>query len=606
MATASPQAASGTPRLVLALAALGIVYGDIGTSPLYSIKESFLPAHGVAPSAANVLGVLSLIVWSLLLVISVKYLIFILRADNRGEGGILALTSLITPTHALRRGRWGLIVLGLFGTALLYGDGMLTPAVSVLSAIEGLEVVTPRLAPYIVPLTVAIIAALFLVQRNGTARVGRVFGPVMVLWFVSIALLGIPHIVRAPEVLGALLPTHAIRFFLDNGWHGFVVLGSVFLVVTGGEALYADMGHFGRAPIRLAWFGLVLPALLLNYFGQGALLIREPAAVENPFYRMVPEPLLLPVVVLAATAAVIASQALISGAYSLTLQAVQLGYSPRLRIEHTSATERGQIYMPFVNWGLMLSCIALVVGFRTASNLAAAYGIAVTTTMLITTILFHFVAREKWGWSLLKIPHGGWFPLVIGAIVFTFLATWKRGRQVLAERMRERSIPRDAFVEQLLQHPPHRARGTAVFLYGSTTGTPPALLHNLKHNGVLHERVVFLNIRTEEVPQVADPERATVTDLGHGLWQVTLRYGFMEDADVPAALASLGHPSLVFNAMQTTYFLGRETLIATKNPGMAIWREKLFAFMAQNARSAASYFKLPPNRVVELGSQVEL
>ena len=615
-------------RAVLMLAALGIVYGDIGTSPLYSIKESFLPAHGVMPTPENVLGVLSLIVWALLLVVSVKYLVFILRADNRGEGGILALTSLITPTHALRRGRWGLIALGLFGTALLYGDGMLTPAVSVLSALEGLEVVTPRLRPYIVPLTVAIIAALFLVQRHGTARVGRVFGPVMVAWFVTIAVLGVPHILREPGVFAALVPTHAIRFLVENGWHGFVVLGSVFLVVTGGEALYADMGHFGRAPIRRAWFALVLPALLLNYFGQGALLMRDPGAAVNPFYRMVPEPLLLPIVGLAVLATVIASQALISGAFSLTLQAVQLGYCPRIRIEHTSPTERGQIYVPFVNWALMLSCIALVLGFRTASNLAAAYGIAVTTTMLITTILFHFVATERWGWShrragaltagflivdlafwganLLKIPHGGWFPLVIGAVIFTLLTTWKAGRVLLAQRMKADATDRASFLENLLAHPPHRVRGTAVFLYGSTTGTPPALLHNLKHNGVLHERVVFLSIRTDEVPQVPASERATVTDLGHGLWQVVLRYGFMEDANVPEALAALGHPELVLRPLQTTFFLGRETVIATKNPGMAIWREQLFAVMAQNARSAASYFRLPPNRVVEMGSQVEL
>jgi KUP system potassium uptake protein len=614
--------------LLLSLAALGIVYGDIGTSPLYSIKESFLPAHGVAPTAANVLGVLSLVIWSLVLVISVKYLVFILRADNRGEGGILVLTSLITPTHALRRGRWGLIILGLFGTALLYGDGMITPAISVLSAVEGLEVLTPAFAPYVVPITVAIIATLFFFQNRGTATVGRIFGPVMVLWFTTLALLGVSQIVREPGVFAAVFPTHALRFFLDNGWHGFVVLGSVFLVVTGGEALYADMGHFGRKPIQLAWFGLVLPALLLNYLGQGALLIREPGAVTNPFYRMAPEWALLPVVIIATLATVIASQALISGAFSLTLQAVQLGYSPRVQIEHTSARERGQIYIPSVNWALMASCIALVLGFRTSTNLAAAYGVAVTTTMAITTLLFYFVARERWGWgaakagavaggfllidlafwgaNLLKIPHGGWVPLVIGAVVFTLLTTWKTGRQVLAERMRDRSLPRDSFVESLLAHPPHRVPGTSVFMYGSATGTPPALLHNLKHNKVLHERVVFLAIRTEEVPTVDPTERTTVADLGHGLWQVTLRYGFMEDADVPAALQAIGHPELHFRPMETTYFLGRETLIATKRRGMALWRERLFALMSRNARPATAFFRLPPNRVVELGAQVEL
>ncbi|MDF1504008.1 potassium transporter Kup [Roseisolibacter sp. H3M3-2] len=627
---AAPDAPADDRRrlALLTLGALGIVYGDIGTSPLYAVKESFLPAHGVAPTPDNVLGVLSLVIWSLLLVISVKYLVFILRADNRGEGGILALTALVTPAHALRGGRWGLILLGLFGTALLYGDGMITPAISVLSAVEGLEVVTPAFAPFVVPITVAIIATLFLVQSRGTATVGRIFGPVMVVWFLLLAALGVWQVAQAPGVLGALVPTHALRFLVDNGWHGFVVMGSVFLVVTGGEALYADMGHFGARPIRLAWFGLVLPALLLNYFGQGALLVRDPGAVENPFYRMVPPWALVPVLVIATLATVIASQALISGAFSLTLQAVQLGYAPRVQIEHTSATERGQIYIPSVNWALLACCLALVLGFRTSSNLAAAYGVAVTTTMAITTLLFYFVARERWGWgaaragavaggfllvdlafwaaNLLKIPHGGWVPLVIGGTVFTLLTTWKTGRRILAQRLAERSIPRDVFLEGLLRHPPHRVPGTSVFMYGSATGTPPALLHNLKHNRVLHERVVFLAIRTEEVPQVDPAERASVEALGHGLWQVTLRYGFMEDADVPDALARLGHPELVLRPLDTTYFLGRETLIATRHPGMALWRERLFALLSRNARPATAFFRLPPNRVVELGAQVEL
>jgi KUP system potassium uptake protein len=614
--------------LVLSLSALGIVYGDIGTSPLYAIRESFLPAHGVAPSPAAVLGVLSLIFWSLVLVISVKYLAFILRADNRGEGGILALTSLITPTHALRRGRWGLIILGLFGTSLLYGDGMITPAISVLSAVEGLEIITPALEPFVVPITIAILAALFLIQRRGTAGVGRVFGPVTLVWFATIAALGVAQIVRAPAVLQAALPHHAVRFFLDHGWNGFLVLGSVFLVVTGGEALYADMGHFGRKPIRLAWFAVVLPALLLNYFGQGALLMRDPSAVENPFYRMAPPWALLPIVVVATLATVIASQALISGAFSLTLQAVQLGYCPHVEIDHTSARERGQIYIPSVNWALMVACIGLVLGFRSSSNLAAAYGVAVTTTMAITTLLFYFVARERWRWSvwraglltagflvidiafwganLLKIPHGGWFPLVVGAVVFTLLTTWKRGRLVLAKRMRDLTIPRDVFLENLAEHPPHRVPGTAVFMYSSTTRTPPALLHNLKHNKVLHERLVFLGIRTEEVPVVLPEERARVEALGRGMWQVVLRYGFMEDADVPAALRAIEHDGLEFKPLDTTYFLGRETLIAKKRPGMALWRERLFTVMARNARPATAFFRLPPNRVVELGAQVEL
>jgi KUP system potassium uptake protein len=614
--------------LSLSLAALGVVYGDIGTSPLYALRESFLPAHGVAVTRGAVLGVLSLVIWSLILVISIKYLVFILRADNRGEGGILALTSLITPAHALRRGRWGLIVLGLFGTSLLYGDGMITPAVSVLSAVEGLENVTPRFAPFVVPLTVAILVSLFMVQSRGTAGIGRIFGPVMVLWFAALAALGVPHIFREPGVLAAFLPSHAVGFFVEHGWHGFLVLGSVFLVVTGGEALYADMGHFGRTPIRLAWFTLVLPALLVNYLGQGALLIRDPAAVSHPFYQMVPTWALVPVVLLATAATVIASQALISGAFSLTLQAVQLGYSPRVQIEHTSSREMGQIYIPAVNWGLMVCCIALVVGFRTSTNLAAAYGVAVTTTMAITTILFYFVARERWGWSrlhamgatgialaidiafwganILKIPHGGWVPLVIGAVIFTLLATWKQGRQILSDRLREISLPRADFLQSIAGHPPHRVPGTSVFMFGDSRGTPPALLHNLKHNKVLHETVVFLAVITNEVPYVPDERRAVAEALGNGFWHVRLNYGFMEDVDVPAALRAIGHPELPFKPLETTYFLGRETLIPSKRRGMAIWRERLFSVMSRNARPATRYFRLPPNRVVELGAQVEL
>jgi KUP system potassium uptake protein len=614
--------------LSLSVAALGVVYGDIGTSPLYALRESFLPQHGVTVNPASVLGVLSLVVWSLILVISVKYLVFILRADNRGEGGILALTSLITPTHAMRRGRWGLIALGLFGTSLLYGDGMITPAVSVLSAVEGLEVVTPRFGPFVVPLTIAILVALFVVQSRGTAGIGKVFGPVTMAWFATLVALGVPHIAREPRIFGAFLPTHAIRFFVDHGWNGFLVLGSVFLVVTGGEALYADMGHFGRKPIRLAWFTVVLPALLVNYLGQGALLIRDPSAVEHPFYRMVPPWALLPVVAIATAATVIASQALISGAFSLTLQAVQLGYSPRVQIDHTSSRAMGQIYIPAVNWVLMICCVALVLGFRSATHLAAAYGVAVTTTMAITTILFYFVARERWGWSalragattsialvidlafwganLLKIPHGGWVPLVIGAVVFILLTTWKRGRQILGERLRQGSLPRADFVASITAHPPHRVPGTAVFMFGDSRGTPPALLHNLKHNKVLHQQVVFLAVVTNEVPFVPAERRAEVESLGGGFWHIRLNYGFMEDVDVPEALRAIGHPELPFKPLETTYFLGRETLITSKRPGMAIWREHLFSVMARNARPATRYFRLPPNRVVELGAQVEL
>ncbi len=614
---------------LLSLTALGIVYGDIGTSPLYAVRESFHPNHGIAPTPENVLGVLSLIFWSLLLVISVKYLGFILRADNHGEGGILALAALCTPMGARQRsGRWGLVMLGLFGTALLYGDGAITPAISVLSAVEGLEVATPLFEPYIIPITIAILVALFVSQHHGTAGVGRVFGPVTLLWFLTLTGLGLWHIAREPRVLAAANPAHAIAFFAQNGWRGFVVLGSVFLVVTGGEALYADMGHFGRRPIRLAWFVIVLPALLLNYFGQGALLIDSPGAVENPFYRMVPAWALYPVVAIAAAATVIASQALISGAFSLTMQAVQLGYIPRVAIDHTSAREYGQIYIPGVNWLLMLACIGLVVGFGSSSNLAAAYGVAVTTTMVITALLFFVVAREQWKWrlplvvgvagfflvidlafwgaNLIKIPHGGWFPLVVGAVIFGLMATWKRGRVILRERLDEVVLPVDLFLHDIHRNSAARVPGTAVFMYSDPGATPPALLHNLKHNKVLHERVVFLIVETENVPHVPENERARVEDLDAGFYRVTLRYGFMEEPNVPKALAGLRERGLEFKHLETTYFLGRETLIPSEKPGMALWRERLFSVMHRNARTATSFFCLPPNRVVELGAQIEL
>ncbi|HET9982951.1 MAG TPA: potassium transporter Kup [Longimicrobiales bacterium] len=612
----------------LSLAALGVVYGDIGTSPLYTIRESFLAEHGVPPTHENVLGVLSLIFWALILIISVKYLAFIMRADNRGEGGILALTALVTPVGAMRGGRWALILLGLFGTSLLYGDGMITPAISVLSAVEGLEVATPFFRPYVIPITVAVLVALFLFQKHGTAKVGRVFGPVMIVWFITIAALGAVQIAREPSVLGAVSPAHAVRFFTNNRSHAFLSMGSVFLAVTGGEALYADMGHFGPRPIRVAWFGFVLPALLLNYFGQGALLVREPAAVANPFYHLAPEWALIPVVGIATVATVIASQALISGAFSLTMQAVQLGYSPRVEIDHTSASEKGQIYIPAINWTLMLACIGLVLGFRTSSHLAAAYGLAVTTTMVVTTLLFFVVAREQWHWNtllavllvgfflvvdlsfwaanLLKIPHGGWFPLIIGAAVFTLLTTWKRGRELLSERIRSQTLPLDLFLKEVATHPPLRVPGVAVYMYSDPHGTPPALLHNLKHNKVLHERVAFLSVHTEEVPYVGRDDRIDVRPVADDIFQVVLHYGFMQDVDVPYALALVDRDDLSFDFMSTSYFLGRETLLPTRRPGMALWRERLFAVMSRNARGATYFFRLPPNRVVELGAQVEL
>jgi KUP system potassium uptake protein len=628
-----PQGHGGEPRgrylAILSLSALGVVYGDIGTSVLYAVRESFHHTHGIHPTRDNILGVLSLIFWALIVVISIKYAIFVLRADNRGEGGILALTSLVTPVGGTQRGgRWALIMLGLFGTALLYGDGMITPVISVLSAVEGLKVATPFFEPYIVPITIVILVGIFMVQRQGTAAVGKLFGPITLLWFITITALGIPHLLRTPEVLWAMNPLYGARFFIHNGWNGFLVLGSVFLVVTGGEALYADMGHFGKKSIQWAWYVVVLPALMINYFGQGAMLIRTPEAVENPFYRMVPEWALYPVVVIGTMAAVIASQALITGAFSLTMQAVQLGYLPRLKIDHTSSRERGQIYIPAVNWVLMVSCIGLVLGFRNSSNVAAAYGVAVTSTMVITTLLLFVVERDRWKWPLwatvlftgfflvidlafwtaniVKIPHGGWFPLVIGAVVFTGLTTWKAGRRILAERLQHGTLPIELFLRDMGENPPHRVPGTAVFMYGNPRGTPPALLHSLKHYRVLHERTVFLSVITEEVPHVGDAGRIETAVLGHGFFRVALRYGFMEEPRVPDDLARVKVEGLDLSPGRTTYFLGRETLIPSRNPGMALWREHLFTIMSRNARTATSFFGLPPNRVVELGAQIEL
>jgi KUP system potassium uptake protein len=616
--------------LALSLGALGVVYGDIGTSPLYALRECFHHATGIAPTRDNVLGILSLIVWSLILVVSVKYLLFVMRADNRGEGGILALLALAVPSRGATPAgaKRALVLLGVFGAALLYGDGMITPAITVLSAVEGLNVATPFFEGYVIPISIAILVGLFLVQSRGTAAIGRIFGPVMLVWFLAIAVLGVAEAARRPEVLLAVSPHHAVRFMLQHGYLGFLVLGSVFLVVTGGEALYADMGHFGLRPIRMAWFVVALPALLLNYFGQGALVLRDPSAVENPFYRLAPSWALYPLVALATAAAVIASQALISGAFSLTRQAVQLGFSPRVDVEHTSSREIGQIYIPGINRLLMIACIALVVGFGSSSNLAAAYGIAVTGTMGITTVLFYFVARERFGWTRLKagapalfflvidlafflanatkIEHGGWFPLLVGAAVFTAMTTWKTGRTILAKRLSETTLPIDLFLDDVGRNPPHRVAGTAIFMFGNPTGVPPALLHNLKHNQVLHETVVLLRVDTEEVPIVDPAERITVDALGHGFYRMVMHYGFMEDPDVPRALAEVKHPGLKLPPMRTTYFLGRETLIASKRPGMAMWRERLFAVMSRNARTATSFFGLPPNRVVELGAQIEL
>jgi KUP system potassium uptake protein len=594
------------------------------------MRECFHGPHAITPTPANIMGVLSLIFWSLVIIISIKYLIFVLRADNHGEGGILALTALATPIKILSKTeRWGLVLLGIFGAALLYGDGIITPAITVLSATEGLNVATTFFEPYIIPLTIVIIIGLFIIQSRGTAKVGAIFGPVMTLWFLTIAILGLVQMLRNPAVLTSVNPLFGIDFFIRNGWHGFLILGSVFLVVTGGEALYADMGHFGVRPIRCAWFVLVLPALLLNYFGQGALLISNPEAAQNPFYLLAPSWSLFPLVILATAAAVIASQALISGAYSLTMQAVQLGLIPRVRIEHTSLTEFGQIYIPAINWALMIGCIAIVLGFRTSSNLAAAYGVAVTSTMVITTILFYVVARERWGWSrlvalpltlffltldlaffganVIKIPHGGWLPLVIAVVIFTLMTTWKKGRRILAAMLMKQAHPIDEFLRDMARRPPQRVPGTAIFMNGNSSGTPPALLHNLKHNKVLHERIVLLTAKTKQVPYVEDEEhRLKLEPLGNGFWRVTVQYGFMEDPDIPKALKQLSETDLAFNENNTTFFLGRETIIATKRRGMALWREKLFSRMSRNATSATAYFCLPPDRVVEMGSQVEI
>jgi len=608
------------------LGALGIVYGDIGTSPLYAMREAFAPQHGIATSHANVLGVLSLIVWSLLLVVVFKYLTFIMRADNRGEGGILALLALL---HERKRAVAPALILGLglFGTALLFGEGIITPAISVLSAVEGLEISTPALAHFIVPITVAILIGLFMMQRHGTARVGAIFGPVTLLWFITIAALGVMWIVREPRVLAALSPHHAVRFFLTMGMKGYLILGSVVLVITGAEALYADMGHFGKRPIRLGWFFVVFPALLLNYFGQGALLLTNPN-VKHPFFEMVPQALLYPVVGLATVAAIIASQALISGSFSLTRQAIQLGYLPRLEIVHTSARAEGQIFIPQVNTALMIACIALVLSFRASTHLAAAYGLAVIGTMTISSLLFFFVARERWHWptwkaagltscflvvelaflgaNLVKFMHGAWLPLAMGAIMFTMMSTWKRGRAMLGEVFAKSAFPIDLFVAEIKRSPPVRVSGTAVFMTANPEGVPPVLLHHLKHNKVLHNQVILLSFITEDVPHVALPERLELTELGAGLYRVTGHYGFMEKPDITGVLAQCRTLGLKIAINDTSFYLGRETLIPSSKGTMMRWRKKLFGIMHRNAQSATAFFEIPANRVVELGAQIEV
>ncbi len=614
--------------LTLSFGALGVVYGDIGTSPLYALRECFAPSHHLPVIPDNILGVLSLVFWALMIVICVKYLTFVMRADNRGEGGILALMSLVEPRRSKRRGM--LMALGLFGAALLYGDGIITPAISVLSAIEGLKVVATGFDPYVIPLTIVVLIGLFAVQKSGTAAVGKMFGPIMLLWFITIAALGLWQILQEPSVLRAINPAYAMRFFMANGWTGFIVLGAVILVVTGGEALYADMGHFGLKPIRLVWFTFVWPALLLNYFGQGAFLLHTPAGRENPFFLMAPGWFRYPLIALATVAASIASQAVISGAYSLTRQAVQLGYLPRIRIRHTSAREMGQIYIASVNWILMFAAIGLVLAFKESSNLAAAYGVSVTTTMLITTLILAVVERERWKWpmwiiclqlvpflivdvaffggNIIKVPDGGWFPILVAIFVFMIMTTWRKGRKILSQRLAEQSLSIEDFLRELENKRIPRVPGTAIFMSRSTEGVPTTLLHNIKHNKVVHQRTVLLTVETEERSHLSEDERFEFMDLGHGVSRLTLHFGFMEDPDIPEVLERIstnGGP-IQFNPMATSYFLGRETLIPTKQPGMAIWREHLFASMIRNSSSASVFFSLPPNQVIELGAQVEL
>jgi KUP system potassium uptake protein len=628
----STAARGGGALAALTLAAIGVVYGDIGTSPLYALKEVF--AQGRVPlTPDNVLGILSLVFWTLTVIVSIKYVVLILRADNHGEGGLIAMLALastaVRERPALRR---RLLVIGIFGTAIFFGDGVITPAISVLSAVEGLEVAAPALHRYIVPVTLVVLTLLFAAQRFGTAAVGRFFGPVTLTWFLVLALLGLPHIAAHPQVLAALLPQYALGFALAQPGTAFVALGAIVLCVTGAEALYADLGHFGKRPIRLAWFAIVMPALVINYFGQGAMLLRQPQNLRNPFYEMAPEWALFPLIALATLATVIASQALITAAFSVTKQAIQLGYLPRLRIAHTSIRTTGQIYVPFVNWALYACVVFAVVVFGSSGALASAYGIAVTIDMTITTVMTFFVVRYAWKLPLplclaatgafflvdvtffaanaIKVFEGGWFPLVIGVAMFVLMTTWKRGRRLMRERLRDESIDLPSFIESLFVSPPQRVAGTAVFLTAEKGSTPFALLHNLKHNKVLHEQNVFVTVTQHERPWIGFDKRIEVESLGHDCWQVELNFGFKNDPDVPEALKLLGGRGVVLEPMETSYFLSRDTVVPTFDPaiqgGMARWREKLFASMHRNAAGAADFLHLPTNRIVELGTKLEI
>ncbi|HXI04098.1 MAG TPA: potassium transporter Kup, partial [Candidatus Saccharimonadales bacterium] len=615
-----------TPLGVLTLAALGVVFGDIGTSPLYALRECFVGTHTLPVTESSVLGLLSLVFWSLIVVVSFKYLGYVMRADNRGEGGILALFALVGDAAGPRWRRL-VVLLGLFGAALLYGDGMITPAISVLSAIEGLEVVTPNLHAWIQPITVGILLLLFAVQRFGTARIGFLFGPIILVWFTAIGLMGLPALISNPWVLVAVSPTYAFGFFAAHGFMGFLVLGTVFLVVTGAEALYADMGHFGRRPIALAWFAAVLPGLLLNYFGQGALILSDPSTVRNPFFLLAPVWSRGVLIVLATIATIIASQAVITGAFSLTAQAIQLGYLPRMRIVHTSEREIGQIYIGAVNWILMLSTVVLVLEFHSASNLAAAYGVAVTTTMVITTILAYFIAR-RWGWprwvtlpltlfllgidlaflgsNFFKIAHGGWFPLVVGAAIYSMMSTWKKGRAVLAERFARDEVPVEIVLDELKRGSIHRIPGMSVYMVAHNKGIPRTLLHQLKFNRVLRERVVLLTLVTTETPYVLREDRVTFIEYEAGLCRVMARFGFQEQPNVPRLLAGLGSYGIEYDEMNTAFFLGRDSIVVRRGGPMSVWRKHLLELMSRNAWRATDYFGLPPNRIIELGMVVDL
>lgn len=615
--------------LLITLGALGVVYGDIGTSPLYALRECFYGSHRIELTDNNILGVLSLIFWALIIIISIKYLVFVMRADNDGEGGILALMSLVRPAQKSKGWRYMLVfVLGLFGASLLYGDGIITPAISVLSAVEGLNVATPFFEPYVLPLAIIIITFLFAVQHKGTSGIGRIFGPVTFIWFISIAALGLNYIFKNPEVLKSINPYYAVNFFIENGLHGFIILGSVFLVVTGGEALYADMGHFGRKPIKLAWFSLVLPSLLLNYFGQGALLLENEEAAANPFYYLAPEWALYPLVILATIAAAIASQAVISGAFSLTFQALQLGYLPRMRILHTSEEERGQIYIPQLNWILFVATIGLVLTFGSSSNLAAAYGISVTTTMVITSILLFIAMVRLWKWSvglsviiisfflvidlsfwsanMLKVFQGGWVPLAIGTLIYILMSTWNSGRKNLLEKIRQQTMSLENFITEILSIRMISIPGTAIYMSSNSKGTPPPLILNIKHNRLLHKQIIILTIKFHKVPHIRPDSRIEVEQPTEGFYRVIANYGFMDMTNIHQILEQLEKQGIKLKMESTTFFLGRETLLPDRKKGLSYIKDKLFILMANNAQRATDFFNIPPNRVFEVGTQVEL